>query len=933
MKRQTDKGAALISAVLVMMLMSALVVGVVALVVSDQQSLSSTNSQTQAYMGAHAGLEKMTADLGALFKLNYSPTGAQVDALVVTAEKPSLPGLDFTKASGVSGYRISYKKDADGNPALDDPNGSDIKEGPYQGLKGLITPYTMDVTARTSNGAEVRLTREVQSVAIPVFQFGIFSDKDLGFHAGPDFSFGGRVHTNQNLFLAEGSNKTLYMGDRVTAVGEVVRSHLANGQPLSTSGHTGTVRIATQKDGCEPGWTNASCRVLSYVDSNTNHEGSVNIGAGGVPPSTLTQLPDKTFLMVRNAGEQKNAQWTNTLTSYKGYLENGVYRDIGGGKYQLDGGTARRLELPIVDTDTGATAIDLIRRPKAGDATGPGTTHDQRFYALASLRILLSDSPNEIKTLPKIDTSVDPFDLTKYNDTTAGGFLADNAHPALAKSKGLATLPDNTPLVTGFIKIERQKNDGTWHDVTHEILSYGISGKNISLNGVANSPRDPLTGAQCPERNPDAIIRFQRVADAPQDENGTPASAENDNCGKLLTGANPWTTRSYNYIPLSMYDAREGQLTDNDKVGIRLQGVMHYVEFDVNNFRRWIEGTLVGTGNDDTMSVTGYVVYFSDRRGNKDATNKETGELGFEDTVKLNGTLDPGENFNESKVGNVETQELYGNTPHPPAGALGWLANPVPGGGNITNSNLRYVVTGANAVDEARKSPPAFFRRALKIVNGGRGQLPHGQPPNSQVQGLTIASENPAYVEGNYNACGLPTDDCGNLPDVGFNNDVAGGSRHYSSAVIADAVTLLSRKWNDIQSFTQFGAAGSRAAATTWYRLAIISGKGINFPYEVLPSPEADRGSDGGVHNFLRYLEGWNNGSVLNYRGSMVSLYYNRQAVGVFKYGYSGVYTPPDRQYKFDSEFNTPSKLPPRTPMFRDINVLTFRESFIPTNP
>jgi hypothetical protein len=51
----------------------------------------------------------------------------------------------------------------------------------------------------------VRLERELNTVAIPVFQFGIFSETDLSFFAGPNFNFGGRVHTNGNLFLASGA--------------------------------------------------------------------------------------------------------------------------------------------------------------------------------------------------------------------------------------------------------------------------------------------------------------------------------------------------------------------------------------------------------------------------------------------------------------------------------------------------------------------------------------------------------------------------------------------------------------------------------------------------------------------------------------------------------------------------------------------------------
>ena len=47
----------------------------------------------------------------------------------------------------------------------------------------------------------MKLQRQVQVVAIPVFQFGIYSDSDLSFFAGPPFNFGGRVHTNGNLWL------------------------------------------------------------------------------------------------------------------------------------------------------------------------------------------------------------------------------------------------------------------------------------------------------------------------------------------------------------------------------------------------------------------------------------------------------------------------------------------------------------------------------------------------------------------------------------------------------------------------------------------------------------------------------------------------------------------------------------------------------------
>jgi hypothetical protein len=87
-----------------------------------------------------------------------------------------------------------------------------------------------------------------------------------------------------------------------------------------------------------------------------------------------------------------------------------------------------------------------------------------------------------------------------------------------------------------------------------------------------------------------------------------------------------------------------------------------------------------------------------------------------------------------------------------------------------------------------------------------------------------------------------------------------------------------------------------------------------------------DFGTDGGVHNFLRYIENWG-GSVLNYKGSLVNLYYSTYNTGIYKCCTS-VYSPPTRNYSFDSDFALPGGLPPGTPMFRDINSLGYRQLF-----
>jgi hypothetical protein len=292
------------------------------------------------------------------------------------------------------------------------------------------------------------------------------------------------------------------------------------------------------------------------------------------------------------------------------------------------------------------------------------------------------------------------------------------------------------------------------------------------------------------------------------------------------------------------------------------------------------------------------VVYFSDRRTNRDAANQETGEYGFEDFVNPadvngtpNGVLDTAEDVNSNGA-----FDIYGQTPILPPGAAAPL----------NNTARPWISTNVTATI-ARVNKHLFFRRALKLVNGQTIDLGmNGGVPF----GLAVASENPVYVQGNYNA----------------NGTFAGV--HAPCSLIADAVTLLSNQWNDVASFTSpQSPAGRSAGGDAWYRAAIISGKGRSFPQ--IAGTYQDYGTDGGVHNFFRLLENWG-GRTLNFRGAVISLYYNRQAVGTYKCC-TNVYSPPGRGYNFDTDFLDPTLLPPRTPMFRDVNITGFTRLILPT--
>ncbi len=966
MKPQSESGVALLSAILALMFMSAMVIGFMSMVDADQRSSMINRDQTQAYAAAHAGVEKLTADLGQLFtQVTYSPTGAQVNALTTTAMTPSIPGTTYTRPEGGSGYRVTFTDltgpngvgGPDGNPDVVGPlDGRLITSGPFEGLKGLMTPYTLQVTAQATGNSEVRMERELQTVAVPVFQFGMFSENSLSFFAGPDFSFGGRVHTNQHLFLKQDGNATLTLQDRVSAVGEIIRTHLSNG----VSSHFGTVRMALAP-GCPaaPTAANGACRDLE------EDEGS-QIGA---------------------LGSADNPGWLDVSTDdYGGWITNG---DTG----------ARRLDLQIARD--GAQPIDLIRVPPAGEATNSPIGR-QRYYNMASVRILLADTSADLTGHP--GAVGNPVALSGWYAAPQGltavpqGIDAAGFHP-FAWSGGLPTVlplidsgyrtdiislvPLQTPsTIGGFILINKQNKNGVWADVTRDVLSLGFTGRRLST-GVLDSPD---TDNMCPEYHPNAVIRVQRVAD------DAPNVAS---CGPLVpTVAPSLLSTGLAFWPNVLYDPREGMLRDNEagrpaapggRQRLYFGGVMHYVELDVNNLRRWLYG-LIGNANTGCpsgnttvtcpMDVTGYVAYFSDRRTNRNLANQETGEFGWEDNINNNAAGTPNDQLDGAFVDTANVTrwaedvnqsgapvETYGNIARSggsPMMALATMAlypnaTAVP---PVTNYSLWQ-----NPIDRnvARVNQAFFFRRALKLTHGGRDNL-----PRNGNQGLTVAAENPVYVEGNYNACNnnSPNEVGGVVPrfgnqygtqcvgGVGFGNTP--GVDHVSASVIADAVTFLSNAWNDIKSFRNPHAVdatdltnafpaeypgetnapaspSAREAVDTWYRLGIISGKGLGFPRAGYAggNDHTDFGTDGGAHNFIRYIENWG-GAELRYRGSLISFYTSRQATGTYKCC-DIVYSPPERHYAFDTDFSNPSLLPPQTPMFRDLNTLKFRQLLRPT--
>lgn len=195
------------------------------------------------------------------------------------------------------------------------------------------------------------------------------------------------------------------------------------------------------------------------------------------------------------------------------------------------------------------------------------------------------------------------------------------------------------------------------------------------------------------------------------------------------------------------------------------------------------------------------------------------------------------------------------------------------GTNNVLRPLLNRDVSSIYVAD--KRSVTSSTQAGVRLVNGQT--LPNN--------GLTVATPNPLYVQGHYNA---PSSHLG----------TTNTSLTKPASLVGDSINVLSTAWNDSNSTKSLS---NRNASDTTVNAAFLAG--------IVASDGANY--SGGVENFPRFLENWS-GRTFTYNGSMVVMYYSQQATA--PWGGSDVYNPPARNWAFDVNFMDATKLPPGTP-------------------
>lgn len=913
-KPESQSGSALVIAILVMLLMMGFVV--LAISRTNSETLMSANdaSESRTYAAAQASLESTTRDFVEVFEKKLVPDSNDISII----QKASVPGFD----AFVFSQKIEKIKEA--APIV-------LTGGNYSGLYSLRDSWEIDsATTEANTKVKVRLKRRFYSDRIPIYQFGMFFEDDLELNRPPLFTFGGRVHTNGNLFITADSRSGIFFSSKVTAAGEIINDLWKPGTAL-VNGIDDQGKV--------------------YINDASGKTNELKTGEGSVKCAGINTGILTAAILSKCA---ENKLWNAQKTKFQGNLDNKV----------------SKLNLPL--TKLGIDLVELVRRGKSvGDAQNlngslvdvTASTKDseiiekERFANKTGIRISLSDSQRK---LPGCANAAGICGVRL--DGALGNSIG---YQPLAMADGYqATALNATRMAMNgreiWIKIETVRfgyDDAKPEtaDITQDILSLGVTepapvGGELQISGytalndsrsIIKLQRFSIPGASIPASGTTAytsgyvidskaqnlVVRYKNVTSAPTTgcaaclpvnafalpapSTSAVSSAAQEDAAHLKWANIKNSGFLYAIVPfpIQMFDSREGLANDSqaeananfglDKVPSA--GVMSLVDIDVANLRRFLngafdgqfpQGTAFANAKKETLrakhvpSANGWVVYFSDRRGDYDFD----GAYDMED-IFPNGWLEANEDLNRNKT----LEKDFGRE-------APTYSTAVPRGQAATADHL-------------------YYRRGVRLINAATLPGIYNKNTPDETKGFTFASENGIYVKGNYNATGAAVSltSSATPPE---NYSPQNTETHIPASIAGDAVIILSNNWNDAQSFIHPFSSDNRVASDTVVRFAMLAGDAITGDKSAY-APSQFGQLNGGVHNFKRFLEKWTD-KRLNYSGSLINLF-NSQNNNGFQKCCATVYSPPIRDWAFDNSFQSLNRLPPGTPFIYSISFTGFQ--------
>lgn len=967
-----QRGSAIVISLFVLALITVFVALALTRSSSEAAAVGNETAEGRTFYAAQGSLETMTRNFNKVFEVKLNPTTTELDAVRTGAVQGLSSDYSFFQELETTSTRANVV----------------LSGGPFSGLYAIRDNWRLRTTATNNTGVQVQLTRNVLNNRIPIFQFGIFYDDDLELHRPPRFSFGGRVHSNRNFFISPGT-EGVYFNSRVTAVGHIITQTWRNHNTSDALNNLTWIKNASSVDKqllpLQGSVLNTTLGAADNIFAGNADMPPSKLNPLFAVQSAIFDGNLKNLVAPLKLPIKIDSSQNDLIEMIK---RGKKIADSSGGDLFDNAGTLSPVTASTQDSDIikeerfynkPGIRVSLAdsKAKLPGCASGTGTT-----AISGPCGVRLDGNITGTGAIPSPSPSATPERTRGYQPKSGKKASTDTAFNTY-----VPTRVNGERLYTGgsrevWIKVETvDSNAGTGvvttTDITEDFLSLGMTEmapSSISLtgysgtfanNGTATSPSSNLTAttAQTASTYPDSrsILKIQRwTIVGPQiastnnyfysytsgsdrvhlvrryrGVNSTELAA---GCASGCTTQNVDPNSSLEHygnmyratvngtaddaivpFPIEMFDSREGEYYDSSSyyssANITRNGIMSMIDIDVANLRRFLRGDYnnlmppttnypTGLKNSDIPQKQGWVFYVSDRRGDADFD----GEYDMEDIYGNNdGIKQTGEDANENNI--LDAKYIQPNSDSCV--------------GSVTTCEApKYADTWS--ADRSAFNDHKYYRRGVRLINGTVMPGIYDSATPANTKGFTLGSENGVYVVGNYNATGVSS-----VPAVGntaYNGYLPNNTAtHIPASIVGDAITILSNSWNDAKSFAYPYAQDDRIASDTTMRLAVVSGDTISSK-EVTPNQGGSyENLSGGVHNFKRYLENWNN-ERLDYSGSLINLYLSRNNNGSFKCC-NTVYNPPVRNWVFDSTFLDPDRIPPGTPYFQYIQTTGFQRT------
>ena len=920
-KNRDEKGITIVIALFAMVILMAFAAFALSRANAETSISASDEAEGRTFSAGEAALEDLTREFATKVENKLTLTPSDITEL----KNRQIPFFSN------NGYSFNTEIDQIGTAKIVTQT-----KGQFQGLISLRDEWQIKITAKEdSSGVETVVRRRFFNDRIPIFQFGAFYQDDIEVNDPPTFIFNGRIHTNGNFFTNSNGSDIRYKS-KVTVVGELIRDRWKNGAALTTAEKSDNVFALNTAD------SDKQIPTLNGSVTCTDGTGGILKDTGGKRnfpyPKCVANSGWTAFARNFEGNVVTKAKELNLpVTRINKPLIEMVRRGKNVGDMANFGGTVRNVTADEDDdgvlakerfankegirislADSQSKLPQCVNKTTCGVQLDADMTGGAYGYAPKTMRgVAYKTTPLNGNRFKVSDRQVwIKVELVKYNPDSMKPETSDITEDFLSLGVTEPAINSSTP---GLFQVKDYDSNTDSRSII-KLQRFFIKGDYaIDPSGNYNTTEKFLTSENynfvvrenCNQAKANQAIKcdnangYARPMDADAsyaDESAHYETASfNGTLGTLL-GVDK---KKIVPFPIQLQDTREGNRSNSTSnlgsTEVFKNGVMSLVDIDVANLRKFFNGDFDNyfptntpfaqsranqpLKSTDIPSVRGWVVYFSDRRGDKNFD----GRYNFEDVY-------PG--------GNDKVDEDIDND-----GTILTASNSgeeAPGEDSKINSGY------ASVTDHI------YYRRGVRLINGKTLPGNYNSDNPALTTGFTLASENGVYVLGDYNVSGISiasgtsstTSDRyspqGKTPKLAGTSD---GNLHIPAAIVGDAVTILSNSWDDTKSFAYPNDLTKRVASDTRVRFAMLAG-------DPLTGRSPDEGingkQNGGLINFKRFLESWT-GDRLNYSGSLINLFNSYNNNGRHKPNFA-TYNPPYRDWTFEESFKDPNRLPPGTP-------------------